>query len=140
MTAVNGKLWKTLRSGSLFVAFNIGAGVLHYFFQVLASQRLTAAEFAGLNAWFANLALFFLIGGVLQYAANFFPTPRRHLRMAIVAINVVCLSLTLLWPYSPEGQTLLRAVIVLVSSSLFGWLLGQVQIRMLFNSLTIANL
>ncbi len=140
MTAAEGKLWKTLRSGSPFVAFNVLAGLLHYLFQVLASQRLTSAEFSDLNSWFAHIALFFVVGGVLQYAANFFPSPRHRLRTAILGINALSFALTVLWPYSPEGQTVLRALMILTGCSLFGWLMGQLQIRMLFNALTISNL
>ncbi len=140
MSAAENKLWAILRSGSVFVGANMVAGLLHYYFQILASQRLSAAEFSGLNAWFANLAIFFLVGGILQYAANFFPAPRHRLRIAIVAINAFCLSVTALWLLGPDGQTLTRALMVLAGASLFGWLMGQVQIRMMFSTLTVANL
>jgi hypothetical protein len=133
-------LWTLLRSSSWFVLANISAGVFHYAFQVCASRELSAAEFAGLNAWFANLALFFLIGGILQYSANFFPTPLRRLYPAIIAINLFCLGLVAAWFYGPPGETTLRALMVLSGSALFGWLMGQIQARLMFAAMSIANL
>lgn len=133
-----------MRSGSVFVAINAAAGLLHYLFQVFASQRLTAAEFSDLNSWFAHLALFFVLGGILQYAGNFFPAPRRLLRQMILLINFLCFGLVVVWlslpaTAAPSGPLVLRALMVLLGSSLFGWLMGQVQIRMLFTALTVAN-
>lgn len=134
------KILHILRSSSWFVLANAFAGGLNYLYQVLASRELSAAEYANLNAWFANLAIFFLIGGVLQYAANFIPLSQIKTRSAIFLINLICLGLAAAWILGPEGETFARALIVLTGAALFGWMVGQVQSRMLFLAMTVASL
>ncbi|MGZ3722557.1 MAG: hypothetical protein ACXVA9_06485, partial [Bdellovibrionales bacterium] len=129
-----------MRSSSWFVAANILAGVCNYLYQVLASRALSAQDFSQLNAWFANLALFFLIGGLLQYAANFFPMPKRWLQQAIVLINLFCLGLVITWIFGPEGQTLTRGLMVVLGAAVFGWMVGQVQSREMFFVMALASL
>jgi hypothetical protein len=127
-------------SGAAFVAANLVAGLCHYFFQVIASKELSAADFSELNAWFANIAIFFMIGGLLQYTANFLPASKTRLRQAIVVINIFYGCLAVAWFMSSPGLTLPRALMVLSGSTVFGWLLGQVQSRLLFFVMAGANL
>jgi hypothetical protein len=123
-----------------FVAANVVAGLLHYLFQVIASRRMSAAEFSQFNSWFAHMAVFFFIGGLLQYAANFFPAGRRRLRATVVIVNLFTLSLLALWPLTPAGATVLHAVMVLTGAAAIGWLTGQAQIRLLFLTIAAVNL
>src|SRR4051812_16675927 len=78
------------RSATLFLLANVAAGVLNYSFQLIASRQLSANDFSELNGWFAELALFFMFGGILQYASNFFPASDKTLKRTIVAFNLFC--------------------------------------------------
>lgn len=129
-----------IRSGTFFLLANIGAGVLNYLFQVVAARQLTAQDFSQLNGWFADLSLFFMVGGILQYASNFRPTPRSQLRYILGMANGLTLVAIWLWLTQPGVLTFDRALLVLVTSTFFGWLMGQVQIRMQFVVISIANI
>jgi len=128
------------RTASYFVAANVFAGGLHYFYQAIASRQLNAADFAALNAWFAGLALFFLFSGLLQYAANFVPTSPRALRKGIIVINMIALVTVVQWRTMPAGETAFKGALVVLLAAALGWLLGQVQARLMFFAMSVAGL
>jgi hypothetical protein len=128
-----------LRSGSIFFVASLLAGVLNYLFQVVAARQLPAADFAALNGWFSNLSIFFFAGGLLQYAGNFWPPRKNHLRLAIVGLNLFAAACLAYWLFSPGVLTVDRAIVVLGISTFFGWLQGQAQIRMAFGVLSAVN-
>lgn len=129
-----------LRSGVFFVIANVVAGLSHYAYQVFASRQLSPAEFADLNQWFATLALFFAIGAILQYLATFFPAPPKALAAWVVFGNLLAVGSLTTWFLSDAGGTNLRAVLIVAGAAMMGWLLGQIQGRLMFFVLSIANL
>lgn len=131
---------KYLRLAGFFFIANITTGVLNYFFQIFASRTLDASDFSRLNAWFADLAVLFFIGGIIQYYGIFFPASRKSLRQAIVGINLGCLGLAGLWALTPPGQTLERSLLIFAGTTAFSWLMGQIQYRKMFATLGVANL
>lgn len=132
--------WRLLRSGSFFFVANVVAGVFNYIFQIFASKDLSGHDFSNLYGWFADLSLFFMVSGVLQYASNFYPARRIFMRRAVVAINVFCLILAAAWFQFPAGQGVARAMMIVSGSTLFGWLMGQIQYRRLFVGIGLANI
>ncbi len=121
-----------MKEASFFLIANLAAGVLNYLYQILASKQLSASEFATFSSWFAGLASFFFIGGILQYAGSFFPVPREKLRLQIAIINgliaLVLVVFSLISPHDPFAIGIAAISVSLAS----GWLTGQAQNRMLF--------
>lgn len=130
---------KEFRSASLFFLSGIAAGAFNYLFQVVAGRNLSAENFAALNGWFANLSVLFFLGGILQYASNFWPAKRSAIRISIIAANILTALAIWYWLVQPGALTADRAAIILVLSTLFGWLSGQAQIRLAFGVLSIAG-
>lgn len=128
-----------LRQGGLFFVANLLAGFLHYLYQLVAAGRLSSADFAALNGWFADVALCFFLSGLLQYAANFSPAPRARLRVAVLAIAAVCVAGLIAW-FTRDGLGWTRGAVVIVAAGAFAWLLGQAQIRLAFGLMSIGNL
>lgn len=134
------QLKKELKSASIFFIAGISAGVFNYLFQVVAGRNLSAENFAALNGWFANLSMLFFVGGILQYASNFWPASKALLRFSIILANVLSVLAVWYWLSHPGVLTPDRAVMILVLSTLFGWLSGQVQIRMAFGVLSVTGI
>ncbi len=128
------------RAASVFFISSVGAGVFNYLFQVVAGRNLSATDFADFNGWFANLAIFFMIGGLLQYAGNFWPARRSFIRLALIMLNLVGTVGIFYWITQPGLFTIDRAGLILFSSSIFGWLTGQMQIRSAFKLMSIAGI
>lgn len=127
-----------LKQGGFFVAGSLLAGLLNYLFQVLAARQLSPDQFAALNGWFADAAVLFLLGGLLQYAANFAPAPRARLRLAVIGFNIA--SLLLLWRWSAQsGLTFERGLLLVMGSCFLGWLTGQAQIRLAFGVMAVSG-
>jgi hypothetical protein len=126
--------------GAFFIGANIAAGLLHYLYQVVAARRLSAADFADLNAWYAALALFFAVAGFLQYTANFAPAKRRWLRAAVLAANLLAAVGLWRWFESAPALGFEHAVWIVLLAAVSGWLLGQAQIRLAFTVMAIASL
>lgn len=133
------KILDHLKSGGLFFAAGLVAGVLNYGYQVLASRELSASEFAALNGWFANLAVFFFLAGILQYGSVFFPSKGPRLKLQLAAINLASFGFVWLWFALPPELSVERAIIILVTSTAYGWVMGQVQTRMAFGLLAGIN-
>ena len=129
-----------VRTATFFFAANLLTGVFNYLFQVMASRSLTAAEFGQLNAWFADLAVLFFFGGLVQYYGIFFPARRETLRRAAVAINLLGLLLVGLWQLSPEGQNWQRGFLIFSGTTSLAWCIGQIHYRKLFGAIGTANL
>ncbi|MBX3022822.1 MAG: hypothetical protein KF799_14200 [Bdellovibrionales bacterium] len=127
------------REGGIFVAGNLLAGLLNYLYQVVAARQLRPEDFADLNAWLAHIALFSVSAGLLQYAANFFPSRQNLLRGTIIAFNFIALLFIGRW-FTLSGLTLERAIMIVTLASMAGWLLGQAQIRLAFIAMTVANI
>lgn len=128
-----------IKQASLFMFANLAAGFLHYLFQLVAARRLTPAGFAELNGWFADVAICLFLAGLLQYAANFWPAPRRQLRFGLLTIVFICLGCLGTWLYAPEFS-FARGASVIVAAAAFGWLIGQAQIRLAFGVMSAGNL
>lgn len=124
---------------SFFAIANILAGVINYLYHVLASKQMVPAEFAEFSVWFARVSVFCMLGGLLQYAGNFFPTSRsqlnRSLFLAIAGTGILTLGWLLIGP-NPTVQTLF----IVLASGVFGWILGQIQQRLLFALMGVLNL
>ena len=116
------------------------SGGCNYFFQVVAARQLSAADFANFNGWFADLAVFFMFGGVLQYAANFRPAHSGAIRATLLTANIFIACATVYWFITPGILTLDRALIILCAATLMGWLMGQVQIRLQFTIISLINI
>lgn len=129
-----------MRTATFFFAANLTTGVINYLFQVSASRSLSASDFSQLNAWFADLAVLFFFGGLIQYYGIFFPARRVTLRRTTVAINVLALALVTLWQFTPEGQTFERGVLIFTSTTSLAWLMGQMHYRKHFSTIGIVNL
>jgi hypothetical protein len=129
-----------LSQGGFFVAANLLAGLLHYVFQVVAARELSAPSFAELNGWLADVSVFAAAGGLLQYASNFRPASRARLRSAIVGAGAAAVLLACMWRFGGAGLTPERGLAVVFASCMFGWLLGQAQIRMAFVVMGTAGL
>ncbi len=128
-----------LRSGAFFLVASVGTGLCNYLFQVVAARQLSSENFSQLNGWFADLALFFMFGGVLQFAANFWPSGPRLLRPILVIANALAIAAITYWLTAPGALTLERVLMILVVSTLFSWLMGQVQIRLQFTIISLVN-
>src|SRR5262249_14884124 len=131
--------WLNLNSGAIFLASGVLAGALNYLFQVVTKRHLSDAEFSQITGWFADLSLLFMLCGVLQDAANFRPANTRALRASLVVINLYFLVATAMWLFLPGVLTLDRAAIAVAAVCMFGWLLGQVQIRLAFGVIALVN-
>lgn len=129
-----------MKSGLFFLAANLAAGAFNYLFQVIAAQRLSPADYARLNGWFADLALFFVLSGLLQYYSNFAPARRGALRAGIVAINVAGLAIAAMWLGMPGPLGPFHTTMIVLNSCMTGWLLGQAQIRLRFVTLALVSL
>ena len=128
------------RAGGFFAAASLAAGLLNYFFQVIASRQLDAAAFSALNAWFAELSIFLLLSGILNYGSLFSPVPRARARAVIVALNLAALGLFALWWRLEGPLSLARAVVLLLTAYIGAWLAGQVQIRLALGLVAVAGL
>ena len=126
-------------NGLIFVGASVCAGLGHYVFQVLASRRLSGFEFASLSAWHAHLALGFTLAGLAQYAANFHPAPRRWLRPALVVVNAVAVGLLATWWFGLDPLGLGLGAAICLLAILYGWTMGQAQIRLDFRGLALAQ-
>lgn len=129
-----------LKSGGWYFLAGLVAALLNYGFQVIASRELSRADFASLNGWFANFAVFLFLSGVLQYGSVFFPCSGRSLKLSIAVINFLTLVCAFLWFSSDETLSTFRAVLILLTSTAYGWVMGQVQFRLAFTLLAIVGL
>lgn len=121
-----------MKEATFFLVANLAAGVLNYLYQILASKQLSATDFANFSSWFAGLASFFFIGGILQYAGSFFPVEREKLRTQIALINgIIAVVLVTFALFTPHDQMAIGIAAISVSLA-SGWLTGQAQNRMLF--------
>jgi hypothetical protein len=127
-------------TGTLFMVANLGAGVLNYLFQVIASQRLSGEDFSSMSSWIAHVSVFFILAGILQYSSNFLPASSRFFKSSLVAFNLIYVGLISLWFMLDPGLSPLKAALMVVSTALFGWAMGQVQGRLLFFTVALANL
>lgn len=130
----------TTRSGLIFFAVSVGAGLFNYLFQVVAGRNLSAQNFANLNAWLANLSILFALGGLAQFVANFRPAALSQLRLSIVVFNFAAFLAIWYWIHTPGDLTWDRGFILVILSTMFGWLSGQAQIRLAFFVLSVAGL
>ncbi len=131
---------KVLTSGSIFLIANIVAGFCNYLFQVVASKQLNATNFAAFNSWFAGLALFFMFGSLLQYAAVFFPMDNLRLKKWLILINILCIITVLIWLKLGDSSLVLKATLIIIGGSLSGWILGQIQNRLMFFTIAAGNI
>lgn len=128
-----------LTAGGIFMAANLMAGLLNYFFQIVASQKLNSADFSVMSSWIAHVSVLFIGAGVLQYGSNFLPASARGFRLSLVGLNFGFILLIAIWFLSAPGLTLSKAAIMLIGAILFGWTLGQVQGRLLFLTVAAVN-
>jgi len=128
------------RAGGLFIIANLAAGLFHYLYQVVASRELSARDFADLNSWFATVAMCFALAGLAQYAANFNPASKTRIRKAALGISFGAIVLLGLWTLTDGVLTWVHGVGVVACSCLFGWMLGQAQIRLVYGTMSLANL
>lgn len=126
-------------AASFFAISNILAGVFHYLFQVLASKEMAAAEFAQFSVWLATVAVLCMLGGLLQYAGNFFPSTKSQAERSLLVSTALTFVFSVAWFFIPASNDLQGALIV-ISAGLFGWILGQIQQRLLFLLMGIMNL
>lgn len=134
------KIMDHLRSGGWYFAAGLVGGLLSYLYQVVASRELSSADFAALNGWFANFAIYFFLGGIFQYGAVFKPTSGRPLAVRLFAINVMLLLFVWWWFSGTETFGVARAIIVVVSTASAGWIMGQLQARLAFTLLAFLGL
>jgi hypothetical protein len=127
-------------AAGFYMAANLAAGLLNYLFQIMASRQLNAMDFSAMSSWIAHVSVFFVLGGVLQYSSNFLPASGRVFRLSLLGINIGFLGLIALWFTLEPGLSLIKAAIMLVGATLFGWTLGQIQGRLLFFTVATANL
>lgn len=120
------------RGAIFFAVANLGAGILHYLFQVWSSVRLDVVDFGKLNSWIAYYSISLSIGAFAQYGANFFNLNRSRLKLfswSLVAISL--LSLPLPW-WLPQAGPLLIGMVGLLLGVLTSYLMGQAQARLAF--------
>lgn len=129
-----------IKSGAFFLAANIGAGILNYLYQVVASKGLNASQFSELSAWIAYFSLFFVVTSASQYAANFKPIPTQRLRPVLSALILVVFACLGAWFAFTETLSVAHSVLIVMSASVFAWLMGEVQTRLLFGIMASANL
>jgi hypothetical protein len=122
-----------------FLASGVLAGFLNYLFQIVTKRHLPEADFSEFTGWFADLSVFFLLGGLFQNFACFRPSARRQTRLSLILINAFFIASVLVWIALPGVLTADRAVLILCASCCLGWLLGQVQIRLAFSVLAAVN-
>lgn len=128
------------RSGLIFVGVNMAAGILNYLYQVVASKQLDASEFSKLNAWIAYFSLFLVLASTCQYAANFKPASQAWLKKVLALITVITASCLGAWFLFNEPMSLTHGALIVLSASAVAWLMGEVQTRLMFGIMAIANL
>jgi len=121
-----------------FVALNFVAGLLHYLFQVLASQRLPAESFSALSAWLAYLSFALIGAGVLQYLSCFTPLSSKRLH-AFVAAGLTFALVISAAPFFLALDRPMMGVLAGVLACLLCLFLGQAQVRLFFKGMAIAN-
>lgn len=126
-------------AGSFFAVANILAGVFHYLFQVIASKQMVAADFALFSVWLAKVAVLSMLGGLLQYAGNFFPSSRAQAEKSVLISTLLTLAFSVLWFWTPDSG-FVQGLLIVIASGLFGWILGQIQQRLMFLLMGIMNL
>lgn len=129
-----------IKSGAFFLAANMGAGILNYLYQVVASKQLNASQFSELSAWMAYFSLFLIVASASQYAANFKPIPTHRLRAILIALILVVFTCLGTWFAVTETFSVVHSALIVVSASVFAWLMGEVQTRLLFGVMASANL
>ena len=132
-------LRRVLSADGIFVAANLLAGGFNYLYQVVASRELSAQEFSDLNAWYAHLAIFFMLGGLLQYTSNFYPARRGTLKAAVITSNLLLFLFFWAWTATEPKLSVERGVFIVLTAMASGWLMGQLQIRQRFAALATAN-
>lgn len=128
-----------LKSVSYFVAINIASGAMNYLFQVVGARNLSIEDFSRFNEWFAYTSMFAFAGGLLQNAANFYQISHKQMiRQAIfcVVVAVTGLSSVLLWK---SDSTVLFTALFIVFATMNGWLTGQSQIRLMYQTMAYAG-
>lgn len=116
-----------------FSAANIGAGVFHYLYQVVASARLDTVTFGALNTWIAQVSVFFIFSSFVRFHANFVRVPVRKfaLPLGLLFSFLFALVATLII-LTPKAADLWIGCLVISLSIPTSWLLGQLQTRKLF--------
>ncbi len=130
---------KDVHSAAVFIVSGLGAGLLNYLFQVVAGKNLSAESYANFNGWLANLSILLAAGGFLQYASNFWPARLRNIRLALVVTNLAYLAAVIYWLQEPSDLSAGRAGALIVFTTVFGWLSGQIQVRLAFGALAVAG-
>lgn len=81
-----------------------------------------------------------MVGGLLQYAGNFYPATNKVAVRSIQFSILACLTLIAVWIFYPGELTLIRGLLIVISAGCFGWISGLIQQRMFFIFLGTLNL
>ncbi|MGE0762279.1 MAG: hypothetical protein AB7N80_03265 [Bdellovibrionales bacterium] len=123
---------KTAQGAAFFALASVAAGVLHYLFQLWAATRLSSLEFGELTSWIAYYSIALSLGAFAQYAANFFSTRPRTLKiLSWGAVSVGLLSLGGPF-YLPHADGFAVALIGVFLGVIFSWFTGQAQSKLAF--------
>ena len=112
---------------------------MNYLFQVVGARNLTIEDFSKFNEWFAYTSMFAFAGGLLQNAANFYQVSHQQMiRQAIgcMLISVAGLISVLTWS---NDSTTLFTVVFIAFATMNGWLTGQSQIRLMYQTMAFAG-
>lgn len=124
----------------IFLLINAFAGLLHYFFQLLAARKLSVEEFGGFSGWLAWVYLGLSLGSVAQYGANFFPVQKRGLKISILLSVSTGLVVTALFFSSKTLSYFEIGFMTLFLAPFSTWLLGQAQRRLLLMTFAFGSL
>ncbi len=129
-----------LKSISYFIAINIAAGVLNYLFQVVGARSLSIEDFSKFNKWYAYTTMFALTGGLLQNAANFYLIPHKQIiRQNVIFVVLAIIGLGLVLSERSESTRLFTGIFILFAT-MNGWLTGQSQVRLMYQTMAFAGL
>ena len=113
----------------LFFSFaSLSAGVFNYLFQIYAGKTLTSFTFGELSAWLAYVAIFSIVGTVIQVASNYIHFSEKIIRK--ISISFLVLTLFLL-SFLPDNLFYLGILFVILSA-IYSWQLGFLQSQKAF--------
>ncbi len=101
---------------------------------------MAAAEFATFSVWLARISVFCMFGGLLQYAGNFFPTSKVQAERSLLVSVVATFIFSVAWLVMPADSYVLQGTLIVLSAGFYGWILGQIQQRLLFVLMGILSL
>lgn len=127
-------------SATVYSLSQVGLGLLNYIFQLLLISKLNPLEYGQFLSWYSFVGLFLVLGSVFQNYSNFeLHDSYRLKKVSLLSLFFVIFIFTIVIFY-PFDDSKILGFLYVVSSTLSGFLFGQLQGRFYFISLSILSL